>query len=118
MKNHPAPPDSTWRMVTMTTTKTSPRHRVRDRIIYSPPTTDRRRIDPDRVRSEEQKEGSIGIRSHHIPSPTTTPRVSIVRFYVDSDVSVLSRQSISVRKEADLLDRTVDSQYDHHGGDR
>ena len=32
--------------------------------ILSPPTTDRCRINPDRIRYEEQKEGSIGIRSH------------------------------------------------------
>ena len=90
-----------------------------------PPTTDRPRIDPDRIRSEEQKEGLIRIRSHRIPSPTTTPPhrppleggvVSIVRLDFDSDVSVLSRRSISVGEEADLLGRMFDSQYDRCGG--
>ena len=52
------------------------------------------------------------------PPPSKGGGVSIVQFSVDSDLSVLSRRSISVGEEADILGRTVDPQYDRIGEDR
>ena len=60
----------------------------------------------------------IFFHSHHplLLSPLKGIVVSIVRFDVDLDVFVLSRQSNSVVKKTDLLVHTVDLHYNYRRG--